>query len=46
MSKKSSIDYSELMGLMTALSRASLDSTTPSEVLIWLKARIEYLTKK
>ena len=46
MSKKSSIDYSELSGLIIALSRARLDSTTPSEVLTWLKARIEYLTKK
>jgi len=46
MSKKSSIDYSELSGLMVALSRAKLDTTTSSEIIQWLTNRISYLSNK
>ncbi len=46
MSKKSSIDYSELSGLTIALSHAKLNSATPSEVIEWLTNRIDYLSKK
>tara|TARA_R110000868_G_scaffold311824_3_gene572778 strand:+ start:4184 stop:4342 length:159 start_codon:yes stop_codon:yes gene_type:complete len=46
-SNKSSTDYAEKFGLMTALSNLKVtDNKKDQHIIQWLEERIEYLTKK